>query len=422
DTLLWSQNTRSGVPVNLYEAASRWLFTSLFVHQSYNTVRQLDSLATPRTLNTGVIGFDVQFDRNKRNFSDSDPSQFTLFFYDTAHTQDSTSLQSLSGRLFWTNDAYPSSRWRNPFVVTVGVKPEVAWSVVDADSRRLASVTPFAQGRLQMGLSTLSLQGETTAGSYRSGDHRAALAWGMPLGCRLRVGLDAVAQRQSPTIFYYHFSGNHARWNYDDGHYAKQGYTSLGVNIDFARDTSSSTPCLSLAARTSQVDNLVLHTGSPLDPFVQHADKALLLQISLKANLSWRWLHVDLFQLVQSTDRDDLLHVPLFASKNSLYADFPLFHGAMRVQAGLDARYFTSFAADEWNAYYGIFLPQDNTKIGGYLWADLFLNAQIKRATFYVKLSHFNAPLVSTPRYFTLPHYPGEDLGLYYGIVWQFYN
>lgn len=421
DTLCWGQSTRSGVPVNLYNAASRWRSTTAFVHQSFNTVRQLDSLGKPRLLNTGVIGLDLLFDKHKRNFFDADPSQFAYFFYDTLSTRDSSALYTLTSRLYWTNDAFPSSRGRNPFVVTLGMRPEVAWFHVDAVLNRVASVSSFAKGSLSLGHSTLTLQGEVVSGSYRGGDGYASLSWGMPLGRRMSIAAEAEAQRQSPALIYYKFSGNHARWSYDEDYYAKQGNKSLNLSLNLVRDTSGA-PMLSISARASQLDNIILHTSNPLNPFVQHPDDALLLQVSLKANLAWRWLHLDLLQLLQHTNRDDLLHVPFYASKNSLYADFSLFHGAMRVQAGIDARYFTAFAADEWNAYYGVFLPQGEVKIGNYPWADFFLNAQIKRATLYVKVAHFNAPLTANPHYFTLPHYPGEDFGVYYGIVWQFYN
>jgi hypothetical protein len=54
--------------------------------------------------------------------------------------------------------------------------------------------------------------------------------------------------------------------------------------------------------------------------------------------------------------------------------------------------------------------------------ADFWLTLQIKRATIYAKVSHFNAPLERHPSYFSLPHYPMEDLGVYWGVVWKFFN
>ena len=423
DSLVWEQTTRDGVPVNLYKAANLWRNTSLFVHQSYNTVKQHDSLGLPRPriLNTGVVGLDVAFDKRKRNYSDGDLSHFANAFQDTVQTHDSTTSYALSARLFWTNDAYPLARWRNPLTLTTGLCSQVVWVPARALHDPMLTLSPFVEGRVAIGASSLRLQGEVVSGAYRNGDRKLSLTWEMPLWLRARAGVRAATQRVSPAFIYYWFDGNNARWDYDDSHYAKQGDNSVSLYMDVARDSMGGR-LLSLSARLSQVDNLIFSTGNPLSPFVQNDQTALLFQATLRASLIWRWLHLDLLEQYQRTNRSSLLHLPLFACKNSLYADFELFHGAMRVQTGVDARYFTAFAADEWNPYYGLFLPQQETRIGNYLWADFFLTAQIKRATLYVRVAHLNAPLTKHPRYFTLPHYPGEDIGVYYGIVWQFYN
>ena len=58
--------------------------------------------------------------------------------------------------------------------------------------------------------------------------------------------------------------------------------------------------------------------------------------------------------------------------------------------------------------------------------ADFWINLQIKRASIYIKASHFNAPIEElagkTPNYFSLPHYPMEDFALYWGVIWKFFN
>ena len=65
-------------------------------------------------------------------------------------------------------------------------------------------------------------------------------------------------------------------------------------------------------------------------------------------------------------------------------------------------------------------------EVGNYLVADFWVNLQVKRATMYIKASHFNAPLEElmqfSPNYFSLPHYPMEGFGLYWGVIWKFFN
>lgn len=460
DSLCWTASTYSGVPVELYAATNKWRSTGIFVHQSYNTVKQFDwlrpkhifdtirhrdtitgfdtiRLAPPHIFNTGVFAFDVEFNKYKRNYFDNDPSHFTYHFMDTVRTYDSTATYSLATRLFWTNDAYMAGRWKNPWVLTVGVSPEIVWApTLNADNtadvafcydpialrqERFITINPFFKSRWLLKKTQLELQGEMVTGSYRSGDHRLSAVISRPLGPRIDVSINGLLLAKSPDFIYYQFSGNNAHWYYADDYYEKQHTKQISLQVAVMRDTLQN-PLLSFNLSATTLDNVIFCDGSPTSPFHQYQDDIQLLQASLRANLSWGWLHLDLLEMAQNSNRQELLDVPLFASKNSLYADFPVFHGAMRLQTGVNVKYFSSFNADAWKPYYGLFTAQRSTLIGNYVWCDFFVTAQIKRACIYVKISHWNALLESDPHYFTLPHYPGENLNVYFGATWKFFN
>lgn len=499
DSTCWLQTTRSGVAVELYEASNKWRSTVAFLHQSYNTVvpfQQLqpiyhpntDSIAyydtvmpqEPHILNSGVLGWDVEFAKQKRNYDDGNPSHFSYHFVDTARTHDSTTAYLLASRLYWTNDAYMHARWKNPWVVTLGVMPQVAWlptlAIADGDTVPLFvrygaqrqqpyfSVSPFFSSHWTLsGDIRAELEGETMCGSYRQGDYHLHASIRGFVSPRLLASLHARLLARLPYFFYYQYSGNHARWYYDESHYARQRTRQLTLRMQLLRhhaseipDTDSivvtttsvhhlddsrywqhetQQPLLAVEFSTSDVNNVILNDGGPTAPFHQYSKPVLLLQASLRANLQWQWLHWDMLHTLQHTSRADLLDVPVFATKNSLYADFPLFNKAMRIQTGINLRYFTSYHADAWKPYYGLFTHQNDVAIGNYLWSDLFLTAQIKQVSFYVKVSHWNSLSFlgsdfretlnlwgTTAHYFTLPHYPGEDLNVYWGITWKFFN
>lgn len=147
-----------------------------------------------------------------------------------------------------------------------------------------------------------------------------------------------------------------------------------------------------------------------------------LLQASLTTRLKAGWMHLDMQQLAQYSTDEVQMPVPLLASKNSLYADITLFNKALRAQIGVDLRYHTQFFCPSYDPYTGLFVHQDQQKVGGYLWGDVFVNLQIKRASIYVKAGHLNALWESSPNYFLLPHYPGQKFGLFWGIDWNFFD
>ena len=153
----------SGIPVNETRRMSLTNDHTLFVRQSYNTVRQVewyrpikeqytdtvitydtlhiahfDSVANdtvttdsitsttsyqlrdtivgydtlqprkPHVYNTGVFTLDLQWDKQKYRYIDS-----TLY-------------NQISATLYWTNDAYPDHRWRNPLKLYGGIRPQIS--------------------------------------------------------------------------------------------------------------------------------------------------------------------------------------------------------------------------------------------------------------------------------------------------------
>ena len=147
-----------------------------------------------------------------------------------------------------------------------------------------------------------------------------------------------------------------------------------------------------------------------------------LLQASLTLRLAVGPIHLDMQQLLQHSTDPDQLPVPLWASKNSLYADFPLFHGTLRAQVGVDLRYHTAYHAPFYDPATGLFLQQDALTVGNYLWGDLFVTMQVKRASIYIKAGHVNALWENPATYFLLPHYPGQKFGLQWGLTWCFFD
>lgn len=406
--------TQSGIPVLYTSAGSLSRSTTLFAHQSYNTVQQVyrliqhDSLkanivdstkfdtivyydtilpAKPRMFNTGVFALDLQWNADTRRFSDS------------------TRWNELSSTLFWTNDAYPDYIWHNPVKLSVGYTykrilnfvSDWSWLTYSGPTARL-ELTPF-KGTLTLHAQQLGDYGSRISGQYF-----------LPLDS-LRshlLEISAISQTQQWDYLYQFFSrkaGLHpsktlrlqASYRFKDILQADLFARSIDQNVWLEKSDTT------LAAR--QAD------GS-----------CWLFQARLLSRLRFGWFHYDMQQLFQYSTNQEYIRVPLLASKNSLYADLRLFHDALRAQIGLDIRYHTAFYSDTYDPATGLFYRQDEVPIGNYVMADLFVNLQIKHATIYFKAGHLNSIIEQHPNYFLLPHYPANRLGLFFGINWLFFD
>lgn len=437
----------AGIPVN---ESSRQSFSSdltLFARQSFNTVRQVewhrpihdryidtvgcdtlwhtvpgdsnrvaelkwicevrdtivgyDTLTphTPRMFNPGVFGLDLQYDRQRYRYIDS------------------TRYSRFSGRLYWTNDAYLDHHWKNPCKLTIGIRPELdRLEMRDSTGTEYSQFLLYPYVGIDLGLGSfadLSFLGETGIGN---GEYRLQAQLVIPFqrdssGNALRgITLQAISAAMSSDIIY----GIPDRL-------AGTGLTDLANTRLQKASLAYRSPWLDLSASASHIgQNLWFDTAYHT---CQASGTALLLQARADMRFQfWKWLHLDMQHLVQHSSDEQQLRVPLFVTKNSLYADFHLFHHALQTQVGVDLRYHTAFKADAYNPALGIFYRQDEVTVGNYLWADVFVNLQIKRASIYVKAGHLNSLLEPEAHYFLLPHYPGQPFGLFYGMTWKFFD
>ncbi|MDE5571025.1 MAG: putative porin, partial [Prevotella sp.] len=95
------------------------------------------------------------------------------------------------------------------------------------------------------------------------------------------------------------------------------------------------------------------------------------------------------------------------------------------VELGSCATFFTKYEAPDYLPQLSVFAVQQNAdsrvKLGGYPFVDVYANMHLKRARFFVSMSHVNAGSGSKD-YFLAPHYPTNTRILRMGVSWNFYN
>lgn len=425
DSYFTSSSNRAGIPVNLYNMGTLHRELTTFADASYSLVAQFeryryrdsivarnigdtavtfdtimltDTIAAsdPTTFNFGRFGIEACYDRRKRVFTDS------------------TLWQEASATLYWTNDVYPDHRWRNPLKLTLGLQPRIVQAVIEGDSLAMYSwLDPFARAEIAVGRGTLRAEAEMR-GSFNIGmtpDSRYLLSLDYPFDSarQTMASLTLVKQTKCPDV----------RMVRDAVLHTGNKLRAIGSELVEARFSHRDIVDISLKANHMD-HNTWYEYGSRL--FVREGYSDLwLFQGAVTLRLSLGWFHLDMQQLVQHSTDEVQMPVPLLASKNSIYADFQLFHRTVRAQVGVDLRYHTPFLAPNYDYATGIFYHQDETTVGGYLWGDIFINLNVKRASFYIKAGHLNA-LWDQPNYFLLPHYPGQRFGLFWGITWHFFD
>lgn len=117
---------------------------------------------------------------------------------------------------------------------------------------------------------------------------------------------------------------------------------------------------------------------------------------------------------------DNVLNVPDFITRNTLYYTNQLFKKSMTLQTGITLNYFTAYNMNGYDPLLAEFYTQNNTELGGFPRLDFFINAKVRQTRIFLKAEHFNSSFTGYD-YFSAPNQPYRDFIIRFGLVWDFF-
>lgn len=154
----------------------------------------------------------------------------------------------------------------------------------------------------------------------------------------------------------------------------------------------------------------------------QYAKSINYLSLKVSKELKWRKWALDNTVLYQNVTQDDnILNVPQFTTRNTLYFSDHYFKKALFLQTGITFNYFTSHYINDYHPLLAESFVQTDKKIGGFPMFDFFVNARIRQARIFLKAEHFNSSFTGN-KFYTAPNYPYRDFMIRFGLVWNFFQ
>ncbi|MGI9531942.1 putative porin [Lutimonas sp.] len=123
----------------------------------------------------------------------------------------------------------------------------------------------------------------------------------------------------------------------------------------------------------------------------------------------------------QVTSGEDVLRVPDFITRNTLYYANYIFKGKpLYLETGVTFSYFSKYLMNAYNPLISEFYLQNEREYGGFPLLDFFINFKVKTMRVYFKLEHFNSSFTEK-NYYSAPTYPYRDFVIRFGLVWNFF-
>lgn len=130
-------------------------------------------------------------------------------------------------------------------------------------------------------------------------------------------------------------------------------------------------------------------------------------------------------QYQKVTKNENIMPLPDFLIRETLYWQGELFNKNAQLQAGINATYFTKYNGLRYIPIINEFAIQDLTniqEIGGYPILDVFINFKVRNMRFYIRGEHINASFTKEPEYFAAPNVPYRDFKFQLGLKWNIFS
>ncbi len=153
----------------------------------------------------------------------------------------------------------------------------------------------------------------------------------------------------------------------------------------------------------------------------QYGDRVDYVKVKLQKEFKYKKFGLENTLLYQNAlSGEEVLKLPSFITRNTLYFEDHWFKKALFMQTGLTFKYYSNYMMNGYDPVLAEFYVQDDLELGGYPQFDIFFNARVQQIRIYFKYENFNALFSNTNDYFSAPGYPYRDAVIRFGIVWNF--
>lgn len=245
-------------------------------------------------------------------------------------------------------------------------------------------------------------------------------------GDTIRLAASGFLHRTKPAFYLRHYHSRHFWWDNDglssQTHTRIQGTFSLRKTKTTLRVAVDEIENYTYMAMAYAIDEDFNRTG--LTASVNQSGSSIsLITLQLQQDFAFGPAHLDNVVTFQKSTDSSVLPVPTLNLYTNLYLRFRIAR-VLKCDFGADLRWFSKYKAPDYLPQVGVFAVQageSQTEIGNYPVVNVYLNFHLKRARFFIMMSHVNASSGSRD-YFFVPHYPLNERITRFGVSWNFLN
>ncbi|MBK7936780.1 MAG: hypothetical protein IPJ82_06660 [Lewinellaceae bacterium] len=175
---------------------------------------------------------------------------------------------------------------------------------------------------------------------------------------------------------------------------------------------------LEMTARTHLINNYLYYDQKGVA--AQTSSPVQVAQFILTENIGFGPFRFENTVALQQSNRSDVLRLPRWFSKNSLYFSGKLFKKRLQMDAGIDFRINSEFRPDGYQPVTWQFHLQDSLTQKSYPWVDVFASFKVQSFRFFIRYENLSTIWNKTEVAYQTARYPQPFGALRFGIGWRF--
>lgn len=396
-----------------------------FVQQQYNLIHSKDSLQ----YNIVTIGHKLNYETKFYRYNQGSAIDYFGDSYVSSNIEDRTKLRAFGNEVF--------AKWSNNIVGDISFKVKnynynyLFRSVTNINGVTIPS--RFSGNETALGASYQKKVGgfqlygslaQTVVGDLGGTDFvgKASFNFGEANSVEASLNINS----RMPDFNYLMYQSDYVNYNwYNVDAFEKEQTNTLKavVNLKKIANVGFEYSILNNYAyfqgESSETDNDSLSIVAPK----QFGGTINYLKLKLQREFKVGKFALDNTLMYQEVAQDeDVLNVPTFVTRNTLYFATDMFKKNLYVQTGVTFKYFTEYYANRYNPLLSEFSVQNNQNIGDFPLFDVFLNFKVRQARFYFKAEHLNSLLGKENNYYSAPNNPYRDFIIRFGLVWNLFS
>ncbi len=173
-----------------------------------------------------------------------------------------------------------------------------------------------------------------------------------------------------------------------------------------------------LTARTHLVSNYLYFNQQ--GAAAQTTAAVQVQQFLATGNFRLGHFHLDNTVALQQTSRTDVLRLPTWFSRNSLYYSGKIFKKRLYFDAGTDFRTNAAFSPDAYQPLTNQFHLQDSLSQQPFIWLDLFASFKVQTFRFFFRYENIGTWWDKKSVLYHTAYHPQPFGGIRFGITWRF--